>query len=107
MLLEFTSLARNIDTYSQIDNRLPILTVHQAKGLEFDNVFIAGAVDGDFPSWLSAKEGRTEEERRLFYVALTRARRRLFISCFRQFQNREKAPSPFLAAIPRDCVTIG
>ncbi len=100
VLLEFTSLARNIDAYSQADNRLPILTVHQAKGLEFDNVFIAGAVDGDFPSWLSARDGRTEEERRLFYVAVTRSRKRLFISYHRQWQDREKVRSPFLAAIP-------
>lgn len=103
-LLEFTSLARNIDAYSEADNRLPILTVHQAKGLEFDNVFIAGAVDGDFPSWMSANEGRVEEERRLFYVAVTRARQRLFISWHKQWQDRDKQRSPFLDAIPRKLI---
>jgi len=101
VLLEFTALARNLDTYSEADNRLPILTVHQAKGLEFDNVFIAGAVDGDFPSWFSTRDGRVEEERRLFYVAMTRARQRLFVSYHRQWNDRQKQPSPFLAAIPR------
>jgi len=102
MLLEFTSLARNLDTYSEADNRLPILTVHQSKGLEFDNVFIAGAVDGDFPSWFSARDGSVEEERRLFYVAMTRARQRLFVSYHRQWNDRQKQPSPFLAAIPSE-----
>jgi DNA helicase-2/ATP-dependent DNA helicase PcrA len=107
VLLEFTALARNPDTYSEADNRLPILTVHQAKGLEFDNVFIAGAVDGDFPSWLSTREGRGEEERRLFYVAMTRARQRLFVSYHRQRNDRQKQPSPFLAAIPRKLIKTG
>jgi DNA helicase-2/ATP-dependent DNA helicase PcrA len=57
-------------------NRVKLMTVHAAKGLEFDSVFVAGMNQGVFPS----KKGDLEEERRLFYVALTRAKRHLYIS---------------------------
>ncbi len=60
---------------------LQMMTVHSAKGLEFDNVFITGMEEGLFPHESSAKEdGGVEEERRLMYVAITRARRRLYMS---------------------------
>lgn len=60
--------------------RIPIITVHQAKGLEFDNVFLSGVQDGKFPSYKSIKSGNLEEEKRTFYVAITRAKKRLYIS---------------------------
>lgn len=60
--------------------RVPIITVHQSKGLEYDTVFLAGAQEGKFPSYMSIKENNIEEEERLFYVAITRAKERLFIS---------------------------
>ena len=72
--------------YSEIEQsdlfkgRIPIITVHQAKGLEFDEVYIAGCNDRTFPSYRSIKEHQLGEEMRLFYVALTRAKKRLFIS---------------------------
>jgi DNA helicase-2/ATP-dependent DNA helicase PcrA len=59
-----------------------LLTVHQAKGLEFDTVFVAAATDGDFPSYFSKRDGRIEEEHRLFYVAASRAKKRLLFSYF-------------------------
>lgn len=61
--------------------RIPIITVHQAKGLEFDNVFLAGAQQNTFPSYMAIKSKNLEEEKRTFYVAITRAKRRLYISC--------------------------
>jgi DNA helicase-2/ATP-dependent DNA helicase PcrA len=61
--------------------RIPIITVHQAKGLEFDNVFLAGAQQNTFPSYMSIKSKNLEEEKRTFYVAITRAKKRLYISC--------------------------
>ena len=63
--------------------RVQLMTIHAAKGLEFDTVFIAGADDGSIPHArsLADSEANIEEERRLFYVAATRARRRLFITC--------------------------
>lgn len=63
------------------DERMVLSTIHQAKGLEWDTVFIVHLADGSFPSRRSmGEEGGLEEERRLFYVAVTRARRRLFLT---------------------------
>ena len=76
----FVSIEFQLDT----DNRIPIITVHQAKGLEFDTVFIAGATEGEFPSYFALRDNKLEEEKRVFYVALTRAKKRLFISSFAQ-----------------------
>lgn len=63
-LVEFAALSRNVDHLSENDNQVLIITVHQAKGLEFDTVFIAGAVDGEIPHYYSVRDGRLEEERR-------------------------------------------
>ena len=91
--------------------RVQLMTIHAAKGLEFDTVFIAGADDGSIPHArsLADSEANIDEERRLFYVAATRARRRLFITCPSVRRRRgpggrpeEHAaePSRFLAEIP-------
>jgi DNA helicase-2/ATP-dependent DNA helicase PcrA len=86
--------------------KVNLMTIHASKGLEFPVVFIAGAEDGIIPHARSLEEGEgtLEEERRLFYVAITRARDKLFItSCLqrRRMQNIvDCAPSPFLAEIP-------
>ncbi|MDR2069175.1 MAG: UvrD-helicase domain-containing protein [Spirochaetaceae bacterium] len=86
--------------------KVNLMTIHAAKGLEFPVVFIAGAEEGIIPHERSLEEGggNIEEERRLFYVAITRARDKLFISsCLkrRKLQNTvDCAPSPFLAEIP-------
>ncbi|GHV76932.1 DNA helicase [Spirochaetia bacterium] len=81
--------------------KVNLMTIHASKGLEFPVVFIAGAEEGIIPHERNMDE---EEERRLFYVAITRARDKLFItSCLqrRRLQNTvECAPSPFLAEIP-------
>ncbi|WP_151449069.1 UvrD-helicase domain-containing protein [Lacisediminimonas profundi] len=88
---------------------LQLMTVHSSKGLEFDAVFITGLEEGLFPHENSAQEqGGLEEERRLMYVAITRARRRLFIS-FAQTrmlhgQTRYNVKSRFLAELPEEAV---
>jgi ATP-dependent DNA helicase Rep len=77
-----------------------LMTVHGAKGLEFDHVYIIGLEDGIFPHRNALDENRMEEERRLMYVAMTRARFHLTLSYARvrkRFGQKEKsAPSPFL-----------
>jgi DNA helicase-2/ATP-dependent DNA helicase PcrA len=83
-----------------------LMTIHAAKGLEYDIVFLAGVEEGLLPHERSVEEngGDVQEERRLFYVAITRARRRLFMtSCRRRHvQNEvvEAVPSPFIQEIP-------
>jgi len=100
LLVEFTALAKNVDHLSKTDNRVPIITIHQAKGLEFDIVFLAGATNDEIPHYYSRQEGRLEEERRLFYVALTRAKRRLFISAYNEsLRGFQKPISPFISDI--------
>jgi DNA helicase-2/ATP-dependent DNA helicase PcrA len=75
-------------------------TVHLAKGLEFDTVFIAGAAEGLLPHVRSIdNEAALEEERRLMYVAMTRARKKLHISFF-------GLPSRFVSEIPEECVEL-
>lgn len=63
---------------------ITIATVHSSKGLEFKNVFIVGLEDGIFPSFMSMENNEVEEERRVMYVAITRAEERLFLSCAKQ-----------------------
>ncbi|MBL4933073.1 3'-5' exonuclease [Clostridium paridis] len=60
--------------------RIPIITVHQAKGLEYETVFIAGVQDNTFPSYMAIKNNNIDEEKRTFYVAITRAKKRLYIT---------------------------
>lgn len=77
-----------------------LMTVHASKGLEFDHVYVVGMEDGIFPHASALEENRMEEERRLMYVAMTRARYYLTLSYSRvrqRFGQKEKsAPSPFL-----------
>jgi DNA helicase-2/ATP-dependent DNA helicase PcrA len=96
---------------SRDDERLRLSTIHQAKGLEFDVVFVIMLCDGLFPSErsLETSEGE-EEERRLLYVAITRARNELYLSYplvragFGGSGDMMQRPSRFLAEIPADLV---
>lgn len=90
-----------------IDRECVILsTVHQAKGLEWNAVFIVGLNDGSFPSAKSLKTGDEEEERRLFYVAVTRARDDLYLCCPISSGGWQGInflrPSRFIRELPRD-----
>jgi DNA helicase-2/ATP-dependent DNA helicase PcrA len=99
-VLGAASLAREIDGQRMTEDQVLLLTVHQAKGLEFDTVFVAGASDNQFPSRRSLKEGRELEEHRLFYVAASRAKKRLFFS-YSLIDNwgREQLRSRYLRAV--------
>ena len=90
--------------------KVNLMTIHASKGLEFPVVFIAGAEEGLIPHARSVEEnnGDVEEERRLFYVAITRARDKLFISSCRKRRHMqmvsETEPSRFLDEIPANLV---
>lgn len=82
---------------AEIDTgNIVITTFHQAKGLEWDRVFIPDAVEGKIPASMSVAECRIEEERRLFYVALTRAKEELFIYTIKNEESGGALPSRFI-----------
>lgn len=104
LLLEDAALQSDQDQMKDEQNAVSLMTVHASKGLEFDTVFIVGLEQGLFPSIREEDSTRDdEEERRLFYVALTRARRRLYLSYARErmkYGSRDAAlPSEFLLDI--------
>jgi DNA helicase-2/ATP-dependent DNA helicase PcrA len=86
-------------------NYISLMTIHNAKGLEFPVVFITGAVDGLIPHSSAAE---MDEERRLFYVAITRAKEKLYITFSRKRLSygieKFATPSPFLFDIPEECI---
>ena len=103
--LENVSLVTDLDRENDSRGYVTMMTLHSAKGLEFDNVFIPGMEENLFPSMRSIEEeNRLEEERRLMYVGITRARKRLFLSYASERmlynQYNHNAPSRFLKEIP-------
>ena len=103
--LENVSLVTDLDREDDQRGYVSMMTLHSAKGLEFDQVFIPGMEENIFPSMRSmAEENRLEEERRLMYVGITRARKRLYLSYAteRMLYNQyaHNPPSRFLKEIP-------
>lgn len=108
--LSNASLASDMDDNKEGKNAVSLMTLHSSKGLEFPVVFLVGLEQGLFPNHRSLEDpAATEEERRLCYVGITRARERLFISharARRLYGSREPAsPSLFLGELPLDLVT--
>ena len=106
-LLEETALVADQDAYAGEADAVTLITLHAAKGLEFPVVFIAGMEEGVFPhSRALEDEHELEEERRLAYVGITRAKRRLFLSnAWRRAtwgMGQMSVPSRFLLEIPED-----
>ena len=93
---------------TNIGEAVPIMTIHAAKGLEFDTVFMPAWEEGIFPNEKAISEGGLEEERRLAYVAITRARRRAIISCTMSrmvFGTRQyNPPSRFIREIDQQFI---
>ena len=107
--LEEIALYTDLEQYNQADDAVVLMTMHSAKGLEFPHVFLVGFEDGLFPGMRAIGDREEmEEERRLCYVAITRAKQSLTISHARQrmLYGRTAAalPSRFLKEIPEECV---
>lgn len=105
--LENIMLVTDLDVAENTDQYVSLMTLHSAKGLEFDTVFMVGMEEGIFPSYRSAEIPEIlEEERRLCYVGITRARKKLYISSAhkRTIYNKEtyNRPSRFIEEIPED-----
>ena len=87
---------------------IPIITVHQAKGLEFDTVFLAGIYQNGFPSYKAVISKDLEEEKRTFYVAITRAKSKLYITYANAGRyGRPNNKSEFLELLPSQYLEIG
>ena len=107
--LEEVALYTDLEQYNESDDAVVMMTMHSAKGLEFPNVFLVGFEDGLFPGMRAIGDTEEmEEERRLCYVAITRAKKNLYISHARQrmIYGRTGAtlPSRFLKEIPEACI---
>ncbi len=104
--LQHLALITDIDTWQEQADRVSLMTLHSAKGLEFPVVFLVGLEEGIFPHARTVEEeGGLEEERRLCYVGMTRAKERLYITYARQRMvfgaMRPGVPSRFVDEIPR------
>ena len=107
--IETSSLNTNVDNINEIYEAITLITLHQAKGLEYNNVFIVGMEEGLLPHSRSLEsEEELQEERRLCYVGITRAKENLFLSCSsrRRFQGvyDNAIQSRFLDEIPKGII---
>ncbi len=112
-LLEEIALVADVDSLNETDNKVVLMTLHSAKGLEFPYVFLAGMEDGIFPSYMtiiSDDRDELEEERRLCYVGITRAKEKLYLSAakHRMMHGRTQfnKVSRFVSEIPKDLLEI-
>jgi len=111
--LEEVTLRSDIDDWNKTSERVNLMTLHNAKGLEFNVVFVTGFEDGLIPHYKSQQDPRQyEEERRLLYVGITRARKRLYLTYARQRDMFRTGPSytdlsPFYNEIPSDLIRSG
>jgi DNA helicase-2/ATP-dependent DNA helicase PcrA len=104
--LQQISLYTQQDELQAEESLITLMTLHNAKGLEYDTVFLVGCEDGAFPHMRALEEGSEEEERRLCYVGITRARRRLYMTWTRErrlFGRAERnLPSRFIDELPAE-----
>lgn len=113
-LLEEIALVAEVDSLNSSDDRVVLMTIHSAKGLEFPYVFLCGMEERLFPSGMamnSEDPDALEEERRLCYVGITRAKERLFLSSARQRMmngsNNYNPISRFIKEIPQELLDLG
>ncbi|HEY0391445.1 MAG TPA: UvrD-helicase domain-containing protein [Solirubrobacterales bacterium] len=104
--LQQISLYTQQDDLREEESLITLMTLHNAKGLEYDTVFLVGCEDGAFPHMRALEEGGEEEERRLCYVGITRTRRRLYMTWARErrlFGRAERnLPSRFVDELPAE-----
>ena len=113
--LEEVALVADIDSVDDDENRVLLMTLHSAKGLEFPYVYLTGMEDGIFPSYMSIAADNPreeiEEERRLCYVGITRAMKKLTMTAARmrmiRGENQFNAISRFMKEIPKDYLERG
>lgn len=109
-LLDEISLKQNSTNEEKEENSINLMTIHTSKGLEFPVVFLVGMVAGVFPSYRCESEEEYEEERRCYYVAITRAKKELFISYYisKKDKNGYKivSPSDFIDELPDEHIRI-
>ena len=108
--LEEVALVADIDSMDDSEDRVILMTLHAAKGLEFPQVYLTGMEEGLFPSMMAMSEDSDalEEERRLCYVGITRAEKELMLTAARQRmikgESRYERPSRFLEEIPEEFI---
>lgn len=108
-LVEFLnsiSLSSDTDNLEETDDMVTLMTLHSAKGLEYPVIFLVGMEEGIFPSHQAISEGGEEEERRLFYVGITRAKQYLYLTFAKKRtifgSTSYNQPSRFLKEIPKE-----
>ena len=106
--LEEISLISDVSSHKEDNNEVTLMTIHSAKGLEFDVVFLIGMEEGIFPHNMSLMEDNLEEERRLCYVGITRARERLYITNAKRRmlygKDQMNLPSRFISEIDKELI---
>ena len=104
-------MEENDRTEEKKEPGVTLSTVHASKGLEYPVVFIVAMEKDSFPHERSLEEGSLDEEKRLFYVAVTRAKKELFLTCSRERyirgQRKTRIESPFLHLLPEEFLQTG
>lgn len=107
--LENMALTSDVDSLDESEDQVTLMTLHSAKGLEYPVVFMVGMEEGIFPSFRSIDEGGVEEERRLCYVGITRAKEHLFMTCARSRtifgSTSYNSISRFLKEVPEEMLS--
>ena len=104
-LLKITSLSNSeMDSMLEKYPQIPIITVHQAKGAEFDYIFLAGLQQYNFPTYQAIISNNLSEEKRVFYVAITRAKKQLYLSWSANDKDKSKQRSEFIDYIPSEYI---
>ena len=111
--LEDVALVADVDGLEENEDAVVLMTLHSSKGLEFDTVFMAACENGIFPGFRAMQSetlSAMEEERRLCYVGITRAKRKLYITCSKSRmtygETQYNAPSDFLKELPKPLIEV-